>query len=94
MPLQNKTTIEYHEGVTASAHFKAFGQRYEHPYNRRSHHHMVCTQCGGSVEFFSPELQRLEKEIGRRYRYEATRHSFQIYGLCEGCRRRSSRRAA
>lgn len=31
--LQNKTTIEYHEGVTASAHYKTFGQKYSHPYD-------------------------------------------------------------
>ena len=68
--------------------------RYEHPYNRRNHHHMVCTQCGGAVEFVSPEVDRLEKEIGRKYRYQPTRHTFQIYGLCEDCRRKSSRRVA
>ncbi len=28
--------VEFHDGVT----------RYEHQYNRRSHHHMVCTECG------------------------------------------------
>src|ERR1700724_1235450 len=30
--------------------------RYERQYNRRSHHHRVCTDCGSSVEFFSPEV--------------------------------------
>src|SRR6516165_1792357 len=38
--------------------------RYEHQYNRRGHNHMVCTECGSSVEFFAPELDRLEQEIG------------------------------
>lgn len=27
------TTIEFHEGVNASAHIKAFGQRSLHPYD-------------------------------------------------------------
>jgi Fur family ferric uptake transcriptional regulator len=74
--------VAFHDGIA----------RYEHQYNRRNHHHMVCTECGGSVEFFSPEVDRLEKEIGRKYRYEPTRHTFQIYGLCEDCRRKASRR--
>ncbi|MCI0355710.1 MAG: transcriptional repressor [Acidobacteria bacterium] len=76
--------VAFHDGVA----------RYEHQYNRRNHHHMVCTECSSSVEFFSPELDRLEQEIGRKYRYEPTRHTFQIYGLCEDCRRKPSRRAS
>ena len=34
--------VAFHDGIA----------RYEHQYNRRSHHHMVCTECGSSVEFF------------------------------------------
>ena len=41
----------------------------EHQYNRRGHNHMVCTECGTSVEFFAPELEKLEQEIGKKYRY-------------------------
>jgi Fur family ferric uptake transcriptional regulator len=62
--------------------------RYEHQYNRRSHHHMVCTECGSSVEFFSPEVGELEQEIGRKHHYLTTRHTFQIYGICEDCRKK------
>jgi Fur family ferric uptake transcriptional regulator len=68
--------VAFHDGIT----------RFEHQYNRRSHHHMVCTECGSSVEFFSHEVSALEQEIGRKYHYLTTRHTFQIYGLCEKCR--------
>src|SRR6266567_2938536 len=63
--------------------------RYEHQYNRRSHHHMVCTDCGSSVEFFSQEVGQLEQEIGHKYHYLTTRHTFQIYGVCEDCRKKN-----
>jgi Fur family ferric uptake transcriptional regulator len=72
--------VAFHDGVA----------RYEHQNNRRSHHHMVCTRCGSSVEFFSPEVGKLEQEIGRKHHYLTTRHTFQIYGLCESCRRKPS----
>jgi Fur family transcriptional regulator, ferric uptake regulator len=75
--------VAFHDGVA----------RFEHQYNRRSHHHMVCTNCGASVEFFSPEIGRLEQEIGRKHRYLTTRHSFQIYGICENCRKKSPSQA-
>lgn len=74
--------VAFHDGVA----------RYEHQYNRRSHHHMVCTECGTSVEFFSPEVDKLEKDIGRKHRFDTTRHTFQIYGFCENCRKRTPRR--
>src|SRR5437764_614518 len=63
--------VAFHDGVA----------RYEHQYNRRSHHHMVCTRCGSSVEFFSPEVGKLEHVIVRKHYYLTTRHTLQIYGL-------------
>jgi Fur family ferric uptake transcriptional regulator len=72
--------VAFHDGIA----------RYEHQYNRRSHHHMVCTQCGSSVEFFSRDVGHVEQEIGRKYRYLATRHTFQIYGICEDCRKKDA----
>ncbi len=74
--------VAFHDGIT----------RYEHQYNRRSHHHMVCTECGGSVEFFSPELEQLEKAIGKKHRYLTARHTFQIYGICEECQKKAAAR--
>jgi len=73
--------VAFHDGVA----------RYEAVYNRRNHHHMVCTECGSSVEFFSPEIERIEREIGRKNRYLTKRHTFQIYGVCEACQKKSPR---
>jgi Fur family transcriptional regulator, ferric uptake regulator len=74
--------VAFHDGIA----------RFEHQYNRRSHHHMVCTECGASVEFFSPEVREIEQEIGRKYRFATTRHTFQIYGVCEECRKKNNGR--
>ena len=79
-------------GLASAVAFQDGVSRYEHQYNRRSHHHMVCTECSSSVEFFSPELERIEQEIGRKHRYVPTRHIFQIYGVCDACRKKSPRR--
>jgi len=72
--------VAFHDGIA----------RFEHQYNRRSHHHMVCTGCVSSVEFFSPEVGQLEQEIGRKHHYVTTRHTFQIYGICEDCRKKAN----
>src|SRR4029079_1500640 len=70
------SVVAFHDGIA----------RYEHQYNRRSHHHMVCTECGSSVESFSPDVEKLDARMGRKPHYFPTRHTFQIYGLCEDCR--------
>ena len=74
--------VSFHDGIA----------RYEHQYNRRGHNHMVCTECGSSVEFFTPELDKIEKEIGKKHRYQTTRHSFQIYGVCDECQKKAAKR--
>ena len=73
--------VAFNDGIT----------RYEAQYNRRNHHHLVCTECGSSVEFFSPEIERLEQEIGRSNHYSTTRHTFQVYGICEACQKKGKR---
>ena len=75
--------VAFHDGIA----------RYEHQYNRRSHHHMVCTECGASVEFFSPQVGEIEQEMGRQHHYLTTRHTFQIYGVCDDCRKEEGGRS-
>src|ERR1700734_382639 len=58
--------VAFHDGIA----------RYENQYNRRNHHHMVCTECGSSVEFFAEKVGEIEREIGRNHRYVTTRHTF------------------
>src|SRR6202049_1693175 len=70
--------VAFHDGIA----------RYEHQYNRRSHHHMVCTGCGSSVEFFSEQVGAIERGTGHNHLYVPPRHTFQIYGVCEECRDR------
>ena len=81
-------------GLASEVAFNDGIARYEHQYNRRNHHHMVCTECGSSVEFFSNEIERIEREIGRKHKYQTSRHTFQIYGLCENCAKKRDRSQA
>jgi Fur family ferric uptake transcriptional regulator len=67
--------VDFHDGVA----------RYELSLNRRTHHHMVCTTCGDSVEFFVPELEDVERRIGKQFRFRPSRHAFQIFGTCASC---------
>jgi Fur family ferric uptake transcriptional regulator len=78
-------------GLASEVAFNDGIARYEHQYQRRTHHHMVCTECGSSVEFFSADIERIEQEIGRKNKYLPTRHTFQIYGICDKCQKKQKR---
>lgn len=72
-------------GLAAEIEFRDGIARYEHSLNRRNHHHMICTACGGSVEFFAPEVEAVVRNAGGRFNFATTSHSFQIYGICLAC---------
>jgi Fur family transcriptional regulator, ferric uptake regulator len=77
-------------GLAAEVEFRDGVARFEHRLNRRNHHHMICTGCGDSVEFFSAEIEEIERRVGKRFHFATTKHSFQIYGICEACRKKQS----
>jgi Fur family ferric uptake transcriptional regulator len=72
-------------GLASEVEFRDGIARYEYCLHRRNHHHMVCTVCGDSIEFFSPEVEAVEHSIGEKFNFAATSHTFQIYGICHAC---------
>jgi Fur family transcriptional regulator, ferric uptake regulator len=78
-----------HCGLAFEVDFQDGVVRYEHSLNRRTHHHMVCTSCGDSVEFFAPEVEEVQRRIGDQFHFQPLRHSFQILGTCQACRRKN-----
>ena len=61
--------------------------RYEHLYNHQHHDHMICMQCGKSIEFYKPEIEALQDEASGQLGFKAHDHKLQIYGLCSDCRK-------
>jgi len=61
---------------------------YEHHYNQEHHDHMICTECGTVVEFFSPEIEDLQEKVATQYGFKLTHHSMRILGLCGDCQKR------
>jgi len=79
-------------GLAYEVDFSDGVMRYEHSLNRRTHHHMVCTSCGDSIEFFAPELEEIEGRIGKQFRFFPSRHSFQVFGTCQTCLKKNNAR--
>jgi len=60
--------------------------RYEHLYNHEHHDHMICMQCGRSIEFYDPGIETLQDEASAQLGFKVLDHKLQIYGLCRDCR--------
>lgn len=63
------------------------GNRYlfEHVHAGQKHDHIVCTVCGRVVEFVSPGIVAMQREIARAHGFAAERPTLQILSQCEHC---------
>lgn len=63
---------------------------YEHHYNHEHHDHMICTECGKVIEFYSPEIENLQDTVAAEYGFKLTHHSMRILGVCADCQRKEN----
>lgn len=63
--------------------------RYEHMYNHQHHDHLICTDCGNLIEFYSETIEQKQDEIATAYNFLPTHHSLRIWGLCSACQKKS-----
>ncbi len=59
---------------------------YEHHFDHEHHDHMICTACGGIIEFFCAEIEELQEEMAAKFDFTPTHHSMRILGLCKSCK--------
>lgn len=62
---------------------------YEAVTKDESHHgHLVCTTCGGVIEFHDERLEKRQQDICEQHGFSPTFHNVQILGICEECMRK------
>ena len=61
--------------------------RYEHLFNHEHHDHMICMECGASIEFFNPQIESLQDAASAQLGFKVLDHKLQIYGVCSKCQR-------
>ncbi len=69
---------------------KSFGDghaRYEPSENTSHHDHLICEKCGKIIEFYDPELERIQEQISQKFDFTIKRHDLQIYGICKNCKK-------
>ena len=58
--------------------------------NRPSHHHhLVCRECGSTVEIAGPAIERWADKVAEEHGFTAVSHTVDLFGVCPTCTRRS-----
>ncbi len=74
-------------GLAREVRFGDGRTHYEHNYKHQHHDHMICSECGRIIEFFSAELEAIQDAMAARHRFEVHQHLLRIIGICVECRR-------
>jgi Fur family ferric uptake transcriptional regulator len=61
--------------------------RYEHLCNHAHHDHLICMECGNSIEFYNSEIESVQESASEQLGFKVLDHKLQIYGLCRDCRK-------
>ena len=49
------------------------------------HHHLVCRECGRTVEFEGPAIESWTSQIAADNGFTEVQHHLEIFGLCGAC---------
>lgn len=72
-------------GAVDSLHMSNGETLYRHCLNGEHHHHLVCTQCGRTVEIDGGPVEKWASEVAKKFDFQLTGHDAEIYGLCGNC---------
>jgi Fur family transcriptional regulator, ferric uptake regulator len=49
------------------------------------HHHLICRQCGETVEFDLAGFEAATTELAAKHGFTSVTHSIELFGICEKC---------
>lgn len=75
-------------GMVRRVHLGEDHYHYEHVTGNSHHDHLICTACGGVIEFHDEVLEQRQREICERKKFTPTFHNLQILGVCDACKRK------
>jgi len=58
---------------------------YRHCAQDEHHHHLVCRQCGATVEVTGPEVESWAASVAKAHGFTAVSHTLEVFGNCPTC---------
>ncbi len=65
-----------------------------HPVDKGHHHHLVCKECGATIDLDESVLSSLKDSLLRQYQFVADLRHLGIQGVCVNCRQHASQKPA
>lgn len=50
------------------------------------HHHLVCRQCGRTVEIAGPTVESWADQVAAQHGFSDVSHTLELFGVCAECR--------
>ena len=51
------------------------------------HHHLVCRDCGRTVEVDGPEVESWAERVAKQHGFRDVSHTVEVFGRCRSCTR-------
>jgi Fur family ferric uptake transcriptional regulator len=61
---------------------------YELIFGHPHHDHLLCIGCGKVIEFRNERLEKLQKEVCKKYGFKPIEHRLGIKGYCKKCQKK------
>lgn len=75
-------------GLAEELHVGEGFARYEVSTAKQHHDHLVCKECGKTVEFSLPEVEKIQNELAQSHGFVLLDHHHILLGVCEDCRKK------
>ncbi|ADL47587.1 Fur family transcriptional regulator [Micromonospora aurantiaca (nom. illeg.)] len=62
-------------------------QLYRRCSQSKHHHHLVCRDCGRTVEVAGPAVERWADQVAAQHGFTDVGHTLEIFGVCAECAR-------
>ncbi len=59
--------------------------QFERAYNRETHDHLICSECGKVEEFSDNRIESIEKDVEESNNFHIINHALYFYGICSEC---------
>ena len=77
-------------GLAHERRFEDGVTRFEYVTAEEHHDHLICTRCGRIIEFENDKIEELQERVARKNKFLVSSHKLELYGVCEGCQKKSS----
>ncbi len=80
-------TLELLKGLGLVTETDLGGRRFRyHPAEKGHHHHLICEQCGATIDIAESLLLPLKRALLKEYGFRANISHLAIFGRCTNCR--------